>query len=181
MRTSIAGKPLQGPAIRVTILRLPAEVEGLTTNRRRYFVEGVSCRVGSEALPVVNLSAKGLYASSPHPPSPGEDLELELLLQPEAPLKMHGRVRWINDGASTSDGRLPIGYGVELTDLDAPARNAILEFLKHSDPVRSRPWASADPRASTRGPRTAARSRPAWPGPRRGGSRCWSWAEAATS
>ena len=118
---------------------MPADVERLTTNRRRYFIEGVSCRVGREALPVVNLSANGLYASSAHPPAPGEDLELELLLQPEAPLKMHGKVRWINDGASTQDGRLPMGYGVELTDLDAPARNAIRDFLKHADPIQGPP------------------------------------------
>ena len=118
---------------------MPANAEGLTTNRRRYFVEGVSCRVGREALPVVNLSERGLYASSPHPPAAGEDLELELLLQPQQPLKMHGKVRWINDGASTQDGRLPMGYGVELTDLDAPARNAILDFLKHSDPTQGPP------------------------------------------
>jgi hypothetical protein len=118
---------------------LPGDVERLTTNRRRYFVEGVSCRVGCEALPVVNLSANGLYASSPHPPAPGEDLELELMLQPETQLKMHGKVRWINDGASTHDGRLPMGYGVELTDLDTPARNAILDFLRHSDPIQGPP------------------------------------------
>jgi hypothetical protein len=118
---------------------LPADLEGLTTNRRRYFVEGVSCRVGSEALPVVNLSAKGLYASSLHPPAPGDDLELELLLEPEKRLKMHGTVRWINDGAMTKDGRLPMGYGIELTDLDDPARNAILDFLKHSDPTQGPP------------------------------------------
>jgi uncharacterized protein (TIGR02266 family) len=117
---------------------LPAAVERLTTNRRRYFVQGVSCRIGREQLPVVNLSAGGLFASTRNPPAPGEDLELELLL-PEAPLKMHGTVRWINDGASTKDGRLPMGYGVELTDLDTPARNAILDFLRHADPIQGPP------------------------------------------
>lgn len=87
----------------------------------------------------MNLSAHGLYASSPQPLRPGEDVELELLLQPQAPLKMHGKVRWINDGANTKDGRLPMGYGVELTDLDTPARNAILDFLKHADPIQGPP------------------------------------------
>jgi Tfp pilus assembly protein PilZ len=116
-----------------------AEAEGLTTNRRRYFVAGVSCRVGQEALPVINLSAGGLFASTEHPPRQGDDLELELLLHPETPLRMHGKVRWINDGASTTDGRLPMGCGVELTDLDTPARNAILDFLRHSDPIQGPP------------------------------------------
>jgi hypothetical protein len=127
------------PAPRLPLDGQGAEAEGLTTNRRRYFVEGVSCRVGDEALPVVNLSAGGLFASTEHPPRQDDDLELELLLHPETPLRMHGRVRWINDGASTTDGRLPMGYGVELTDLDTPARNAILEFLRHADPIQGPP------------------------------------------
>jgi hypothetical protein len=112
----------------------------LTTNRRRYFIDGVSCRIGPQALPVVNLSPGGLFASASteDPPTPGEDVELELLL-PEAPIKMHGTVRWINDGASTLDGRLPMGYGVQLTDLDTPARRAILEFLRRSDPIQGPP------------------------------------------
>jgi hypothetical protein len=116
-----------------------AGFEGMTTNRRRYFVEGVSCRIGREQQRVVNLSARGLFASTPHPPAPGEALELELTLPAEAPLKMHGTVRWINDGARTQDGRLPMGYGIELTGLDAPSRNAILDFLRRSDPIQGPP------------------------------------------
>jgi PilZ domain-containing protein len=121
--------------------RLPAVPERLTTNRRRYFIDGVSCRIGPKALPVVNLSPKGLFASTDQAPAALEltDLELELVLRSEAPLKMHGTVRWINDGASTKDGRLPMGYGIELTDLDTPARNAILDFLRHSDPIQGPP------------------------------------------
>jgi hypothetical protein len=120
---------------------LPAVSERLTTNRRRYFIDGVSCRIGPTALPVVNLSPKGLFASTEQPQAPegSTTLELELLLRPEAPLRMHGTVRWINDGASTKDGRLPMGYGIELTDLDAPARSAILDFLRHSDPIQGPP------------------------------------------
>ena len=121
--------------------RLPAISERLTTNRRRYFIDGVSCRIGPKALPVVNLSPKGLFASTEQPPAAEEpaELELELVLRSEAPLKMHGTVRWINDGASTKDGRLPMGFGIELTDLDAPARNAILDFLRHADPIQGPP------------------------------------------
>jgi len=121
--------------------RLPAVLERLTTNRRRYFIDGVSCRIGPKALPVVNLSPKGLFASTEQPPAAEEpaELELELVLRSEAPLKMHGTVRWINDGASTKDGRLPMGFGIELTDLDAPARNAILDFLRHADPIQGPP------------------------------------------
>ena len=117
---------------------MPALAERLTTNRRRYFIDGVSCRIGPEALPVVNLSPGGLFASTQTPLTPGEALEIELLL-PEAPVKMHGTVRWINDGASTLDGRLPAGYGVQLTDLDTPAQRAILEFLRRSDPIQGPP------------------------------------------
>ena len=87
----------------------------------------------------MNLSARGLFASTTNPPPPGEDLELELTLPSEAPLKMHGTVRWINDGASTKAGRLPMGYGVELIDLDAPARNTILDFLRRADPIQGPP------------------------------------------
>jgi hypothetical protein len=110
----------------------------LTTNRRRYFVEGVSCRIGPQALPVVNLSPGGLYASTQDLRAPGESVEVELML-PEAPLKMHGTVRWTNDGARTRDGRLPMGCGVELTGLDAPARDAILDFLRRADPIQGPP------------------------------------------
>jgi PilZ domain-containing protein len=121
--------------------RLLAIPERLTTNRRRYFIDGVSCRIGPKALPVVNLSPKGLFASTEQPPAAGEpaELELELILRSEAPLRMHGTVRWINDGASTKDGRLPMGFGIELTDLDTPARNAILDFLRHADPIQGPP------------------------------------------
>jgi uncharacterized protein (TIGR02266 family) len=129
---------LQPPRVPCHYPRVPAGIERSTTNRRRYFIQGVSCRIGREKLPVVNLSAGGLFASTANPPTPGEDVELELLL-PQAPLKMHGTVRWINDGASTRDGRLPMGYGVQLTDLDTPARNAILDFLRHADPIQGPP------------------------------------------
>jgi len=116
---------------------MPAAVtEGLATNRRRYFVQGVSCRIGRARLPVVNLSARGLFASTNNPPAPGENLELELTLPSEAPLKMHGTVRWINDGATSKNGRLPRGYGVELINLDTPTRNAILDFLRRADPIQ---------------------------------------------
>lgn len=118
---------------------MSAVAEGLTTNRRRYFVQGVSCLIGRERLPVVNLSSRGLFACSANPPRPGEDLELELTLPAEAPIKTHATVRWINDGASTKDGRLPMGYGVELTALDAPAQSAIRDFLKRADPIQGPP------------------------------------------
>jgi hypothetical protein len=117
---------------------LPAVAARLTTNRRRYFIDGISCRIGPQDLPVVNLSPGGLFASADTPLLPGEAVEVELIL-PKAPLKMHGTVRWFNDGASTRDGRLPTGYGVELTDLDTPARNAILDFLRRSDPISGPP------------------------------------------
>ena len=87
---------------------------------------------------MVNLSPGGLFASAQNPPTPGEAVEIELLL-PDAPIKMHGTVRWINDGASTLDGRLPMGYGVQLTDLDTPAQRAILDFLRHADPIQGPP------------------------------------------
>ena len=118
--------------------RLPAVSERLTTNRRRYFIDGVSCRIGPKALPVVNLSPKGLFASTEQPPAAEEpaELELELVLRSEAPLKMHGTVRWINDGATSKNGRLPRGYGVELINLDTPTRNAILDFLRRADPIQ---------------------------------------------
>jgi len=104
--------------------------------RQRYFVKGVSCRIGEEALLVVNLSRGGFFATTSRLPQPGQSLELELLIEPTTVLRAVGTVRWTNEQVGVPEEGRPRGFGVALTGIEPEARAAIVEVLKRSDPTQ---------------------------------------------
>jgi hypothetical protein len=103
-------------------------------SRKRYFVKGVSCRIGNEAVPVVNLSSGGFFATTRALPTPGQSIELELLLEPEMRVRALGTVQWTKERASAEG--LPEGFGVALTRIEPDDQKVILELLKRSDPTQ---------------------------------------------
>lgn len=105
-------------------------------SRRRYFVKGVSCRIGNEAVPVVNLSSGGFFATTRSLPKPGQSIELELLLEPSTAVRALGTVQWTKESPSAG---LPQGFGVALTRIDPQDQRAILALLKRSDPTQGPP------------------------------------------
>ncbi len=103
-------------------------------SRKRYFVRGVSCRIGNQAVPVVNLSSGGFFATTRTLPTPGQSIELELLLEPESRVRALGTVQWTKERGSAEG--LPQGFGVALTRIDPEDSQAIAELLKRSDPTQ---------------------------------------------
>jgi Tfp pilus assembly protein PilZ len=103
--------------------------------RDRYFVDGVSCVVDGQAHRVANLGTGGFFAETDRPPRLGQILVMELRLPHRQGCRVVGQVSWINSAARPQIDELPPGFGVRLTRVDRPDRDAIEALLKHSAPV----------------------------------------------
>jgi len=105
----------------------------------RFFVEGVTCtRDASERMPVANLSVGGLFAATSTPPLKGQLVALDLSLAGRAPLRLMGKVTWVNDPARPKAAHLPQGFGFKITEIAFPDKLAILDFLKRLGPNAAR-------------------------------------------
>ena len=66
----------------------------------------------------LNLSSGGIYLESPEACSSGQEISLELVLPEHSrPLKLKGRVAWINQGEERSRKDLAEGFGIAFTSL----------------------------------------------------------------
>lgn len=97
----------------------------------RFFIEGVSCAMGSHVLPVANLSVGGFYVATPLPPPAGQVLPLLLALG-ERRCEIMARVTWVNDGHAHRPGDLPAGFGVKITQMTLPDKLALVALLRRS-------------------------------------------------
>jgi hypothetical protein len=102
----------------------------------RFLVEGVSCAVHGQTLPVVNLSVSGFFAATASPPPAGEILQLDLALPARPAFRVMGKVVWINQGDRARAASLPGGFGFQITRIALPDKIAILDFLKRAAPSR---------------------------------------------
>jgi Tfp pilus assembly protein PilZ len=101
--------------------------------RDRYFIDGVTCRLRGDGLPVANLSVGGLFAATEKPPLVGQVVRLELVLGEKKHYEVMARVTWINDGSSSRAPALPPGFGVRITQIGLPAKLAIVDTLKRAE------------------------------------------------
>jgi Tfp pilus assembly protein PilZ len=103
--------------------------------RDRFFVDGVSCVVDGQSHRVANLGTGGFFAETDRPPRLGQILVMDLRLPHHAACRVVGQVTWINAPGVPQVDELPPGFGVRLTRVERPDREAIEALLKHSAPV----------------------------------------------
>ena len=98
----------------------------------RFFLDGVSCVVDGARLKVANLSPGGFFAATQRPPMKGQVLALDLDLPGQAPIRVLGRVTWINEPSQPEATGLPEGFGVKITEIALPGKLALVALLKRS-------------------------------------------------
>jgi Tfp pilus assembly protein PilZ len=98
----------------------------------RFFLDGIWCVVDGARLKVANLSLGGFFAATQRPPMKGQVLALDLDLPGEAPIRVVGRVTWINDPGKPEASGLPEGFGVKITEIGLAGKLAIVALLKRS-------------------------------------------------
>lgn len=106
--------------------------EGAVKASDRYFVGGIWCVVDGTRLPVANLSLGGFFAATRHPPMKGQVLALDLDLPGQSPIRVLGRVTWINDPQKPRAKGLPEGFGLKITEIDLAGKLALVALLKRS-------------------------------------------------
>ena len=99
----------------------------------RFFIDGVTCRLNGDDLPVANLSVGGFFAATLRPPLPGQVVRLELVLGDRESYEVMGRVTWLNAGRAPRAPLLPNGFGVRITEIGLPAKLAIVKVLKKAE------------------------------------------------
>ena len=99
----------------------------------RFFIDGVTCRLDGDDLPVANLSVGGFFAATLRPPLLGQVVRLELMLGERQSYEVMGRVTWLNHGSSPRAPLLPCGFGVRITQIGLPAKLAIVNVLKRAE------------------------------------------------
>ena len=99
----------------------------------RFPVDGISCLVDGKRLPVANLSLGGFFAATETPPMEGQVLALDLDLPGQAPIRVLGRVTWINEPQAPRARDLPQGFGIKITEIGLAGKLALVALLKRSD------------------------------------------------
>lgn len=94
---------------------------------------GVEIRTSSppEAATARDISEGGVYVSSPADMVPESYITLSLVLPgmgPE-PVRVRGRIAWINSDTRCTNPELPNGFGVEFLDIDEKALEAIRQYV----------------------------------------------------
>jgi Tfp pilus assembly protein PilZ len=96
----------------------------------RYRVGDVACVHAGQPCPVVNLSVGGFFVASDLLPTPGEQVQVDLVLPRTGPVPVTGQVAWVNHRSAPSAAALAPGFGVKLTRLSFDARVAMLRALR---------------------------------------------------
>ena len=107
--------------------------------RDRHFVDGVYCVIDGDKLRVANLGIGGFFVAAAQPPPLGHVVVGDLHLPGGQSYRIVGEVSWVNDPRRPQSNELPTGFGVKLPRVGAIVKQAIIELLKHSDPVLQRP------------------------------------------
>ena len=98
----------------------------------RFFVDGITCVLDAQRMPVANLSLGGFFAATRNPPMKGQVLALDLALPGHPPIRVVGSVTWINDPQKPRARDLPEGFGVKITEIGLAGKLAIVGLLKRS-------------------------------------------------
>jgi hypothetical protein len=104
----------------------------------RFPVDDISCVVDGARLKVANLSLGGFFAATQSPPMEGQVLAFDLDLPGQAPIRVLGRVTWINNSEAPRARDLPEGFGIKITEIDLAGKLALVALLKRSRGARRR-------------------------------------------
>lgn len=93
----------------------------------------VSVKSGDDAVLGVSadLSVGGMYVAADQPVAANSSVELTFVVPTEDPRQVSatGRVAWENSAASRKKPSLPIGFGVEFTEIDPDVASFIKAFV----------------------------------------------------
>jgi hypothetical protein len=107
----------------------------------RFNVDGVTCEIGGETLPVVNMSLGGFYVAMERSPLAGQVISTRINLPDGVSIAAAGRVAWVNGVQHRIHPRLPPGCGVQHLRVAFSDKLAIVAALRHVSlplvPVRS--------------------------------------------
>jgi hypothetical protein len=99
--------------------------------RDRVIVDGVTCDLGGETLPVVNLSLGGFFVATERAPIPGQVVATRLRLPDGVVISTAGRVAWVNGVHNRVHQRLPPGCGIQNLKISFEDKLAIVAALRH--------------------------------------------------
>lgn len=77
-----------------------------------------------------DLSEGGLFLEADTPLDVNSELQLEITLPGEAPLRVAARVRWVRDSEDAANAGLKPGMGLEFADPSPAAQAAIRRYLQ---------------------------------------------------
>jgi len=78
-----------------------------------------------------DISVGGLYVTSDRKPQAGGELKVAFCLPgTEVTIKAKGRIAWENNGTLRKKPRLPVGFGLEFTEIDTDAIKEIRHFVE---------------------------------------------------
>ena len=98
----------------------------------RFFLDGVSCVMDGQRMPVSNLSLGGFFAATTQPPMKGQVLALGLELPGQPSIRVVARVTWLNAPETPRADGVPEGFGVKITEIDLAGKLALVGLLKRS-------------------------------------------------
>ena len=104
----------------------------------RHFVDDVVCvfEGANELMRVANLSVRGLFAATQHPPELGQLVTVQLRL-PRRDCWLMGKVSWVNEPSRPINASLPEGFGLMFAGVPADDRVAIRDVLRGSEAMMS--------------------------------------------
>ena len=99
--------------------------------RDRFLVRDVTCELGGELLPVVDLSLGGFFMATDHPPMAKQVVSACLHL-PEGPaVFVVARVAWVNGRDRRVHLSRPSGCGVQMIKVSFLDKLAIVAAVRH--------------------------------------------------
>jgi hypothetical protein len=101
----------------------------------RFHVAGVTCELGGEVLPVVNLSLGGFYVATERAPIAGQVVATRLRLPGGVTVNAWGRVAWVNEADRRVQRALPPGCGIQATRVSFGDKLAIVSALRQFAPT----------------------------------------------
>src|SRR5688572_30729148 len=105
----------------------------------RYSLEDIRCELGGASLPVANLSLGGFFVVCAPPLPLGQVVAFELVFPSARRISALGRVAWVNRPDVVGKGQLPVGCGINITQIAFPDKLAIVQLLKRASSAAVRP------------------------------------------
>jgi hypothetical protein len=96
----------------------------------RVHVPGLRCELDGQRLPVVDVSAIGLFVATIQPPLPGQVVALVLHHPATPPVRLSARVTWVNGQSQPRKATQTFGFGAKIVTIGLAEKLALLELLR---------------------------------------------------